>query len=108
MKEKADPSKKGHKKKTNHNQIHKRPIPAGREKNRQTVYRWGVSHPLAQSSSAEIREQRSEIRGPGSAVINRDSLAETPEAESEVGRHQKSALAINTNRPFIAILISVL
>ena len=31
MKEITDPAKKGHKKKTKHNQVHKKPTPAGRE-----------------------------------------------------------------------------
>jgi hypothetical protein len=51
MKEITDPGKKGHKKKTKNNQIHKKANPRWQGKNkRQTGYRWGVSHPPAQSS----------------------------------------------------------
>ena len=54
MKEKTDPGKKGHKKKTNHNQVHKRPTPHWQgEKSCQTVYSWGVSHLLAAASSGK-------------------------------------------------------
>jgi len=37
-KKKKDPGKKGHKKKTNHDSVHKRPTPLAGDKNRQTVY----------------------------------------------------------------------
>jgi hypothetical protein len=53
MKEKTDPGKQGHKKKTSHNEVHKRPAPLGGGKNLQTGYRWGVFHPFAAASSRE-------------------------------------------------------
>jgi hypothetical protein len=50
MKKKTDPGKKGNKKKTNHNQVHKKPAPLRGGKALQTGYRWGVSHPFAAAS----------------------------------------------------------
>jgi hypothetical protein len=58
MKEKADPGKKGHKKKTNHNQVHKRPTPLAGGEYLQTGSRWGVFHRYAAASrrKAENRD----------------------------------------------------
>jgi hypothetical protein len=48
MKEKTDPGKKSHKKKTKHNQIHNKPTPRWQaRKILQTGYSWRVFHPLA-------------------------------------------------------------
>jgi hypothetical protein len=71
MKEKTDPGKKGHKKKTKHNQVHKKANPRWQGKKKsQTGYRWGVSHPLARSSRGKgtvVSGQRSGTMNSGQA-----------------------------------------
>jgi hypothetical protein len=57
MKEKTDPGKKGHKKKANHNQVHKNQPPLAGEITLQTGLSWGVSHPFAESSRGKDNEQ---------------------------------------------------
>jgi hypothetical protein len=58
MKEKADPGKKSHKKKTKHNQVHKKPTPRSQAKEflkRGTVGEYSTC--LRRSQGAGIREQ---------------------------------------------------
>ena len=94
MKEIADPGKKGHKKKTNHNQVHKKPTPrlAGRE-TLQTGYSWRVFHPPAKSSSGRSKEPKSREQGTGNRVqgaaidgIWRRRSNETPEPVPSKGQ----------------------